>query len=132
MNVDVLALLDVGDGLADVVAVFDDRVALLDVIKRNLVSDGHVHLRLQLEGGIVGRDDAQHVGARGQSFDHDNAHRVFCIVNQQLRHCHAIPHFPKCDCGMVLKTSRKRVNAILCLILRSPFALPFETLHSSG
>ena len=46
-------LLDIGDRLADVLAVFPDRVALLDVHERDLVADRDVHLGGQAESRIV-------------------------------------------------------------------------------
>jgi hypothetical protein len=45
VGVDVSALLDVGDELADVLAVLDGRVAGLDVLQRDLVADRHIRLR---------------------------------------------------------------------------------------
>jgi hypothetical protein len=45
VDVDVLAAADIGDGLADVLPVFPDRVAGLDVLEGGLVADRDVVLR---------------------------------------------------------------------------------------
>src|SRR3712207_6743776 len=47
VDVDVLALADVGDRLADVLPVFPDRVAGLDVVQGGLVADRDIVLRGQ-------------------------------------------------------------------------------------
>src|SRR6185437_958893 len=72
VDVDVLALLDVGDRLADVLAVLPHGVALLDVDQGNLMADRNIHLRSDLEGGIVGGDHGGHVGAGLEVLDHDD------------------------------------------------------------
>ena len=46
VGVDMGPLGDVSDELADVLAVFDGRVALLEILQRDLVADGHVLLGL--------------------------------------------------------------------------------------
>ena len=81
MDVDVLALGDIGDRSADVLAVFDDGVALLDVGERDLVADRHVHLGAELERGIVRRHHAQHVGAAFKALDGNHADGVFFLVH---------------------------------------------------
>src|ERR1043166_2210003 len=81
VDVDVLALADLGLGDADVLAVLPDRVALLDVGQRHLVADRNVHLRFQLEGRIVVSDDAQHVGALFQALNDDDADGVLPVVH---------------------------------------------------
>jgi hypothetical protein len=44
VGVDVIALGDIGDELADVLAIFDRGVARLDVLERDLVADRHIRL----------------------------------------------------------------------------------------
>src|SRR5215831_9266474 len=91
MDVDVLALLDVGHRLADVMAVFPHGVARLDVGERDLVADRHVHLRGQSERGIVRRDHARHGRAGLEALDDDDADGVLLLVHQQLRGRHSLP-----------------------------------------
>src|SRR5512135_2238415 len=55
VDVDVLAFFDIGHGLADVLAVFPDGVAVLDVGERDLVADRHVHRDLEIERRVVRR-----------------------------------------------------------------------------
>jgi hypothetical protein len=85
VGVDVPALGDVGDDLADVLAVLDGGVARLEVLQRDLVADGHIGAGGQAEGGIVMGDAAQHVGAGGQALDHDDADIVGLVMDQQVR-----------------------------------------------
>ena len=57
MGVHMATFFYVGRNLADVLAVFDDRIARIQVLKRNLVADGHIGPDGHLERGIVMRDD---------------------------------------------------------------------------
>jgi hypothetical protein len=75
----------VGDDLADVLAVFDGGVALLQVLQRDLVADRHIALGGQAEGGIVVGDAAQHVGAGGQALDHDDPDIVGLFMDEKVR-----------------------------------------------
>src|SRR6185369_6892837 len=106
VHVDVLALADAFLGDADVLAVFPDRVALLDIGERHLVADRHVHLRFQLERRVVVGDHAQHVGAFFQALDHDDADSVLPVVYQQLRNSHGPPRSlePSWNAGLIYKT----------------------------
>src|SRR3954462_15418698 len=88
MHVNVLAFADVGDRLADVLAVFPHGVAVLDVGKRDLVADRNSHLRLEPERGIVGGDHARHRRAGLEALDHDNADRILLVVHEELRNAH--------------------------------------------
>src|ERR1044071_2412444 len=80
MHVNVIALADIGDRLADVLAVFPHGVALFDVDQRDLVADRYVHFCSKLEGGVIGRNDAQHVRSGLEPFDDDHADGVFLVV----------------------------------------------------
>lgn len=62
------------------------RIALFEVVERNLVADGHVMLGGQAECGMVLRDAAQHVRAGRQALDQDDADIVSLLVHKQVRH----------------------------------------------
>lgn len=91
-----LSARDGRDDLTDVLAVFDYGVSDLQVDEGNLVSDRNVVARREPEIGVVLGDDAQHVCARFQSFDHDNTNVVFVIVHEQLWNAHSCT--PGCAC----------------------------------
>src|SRR5215210_899811 len=76
MHVNVLALADIGDGAADVLAEFPDRVAVLDVGERHLVADRNVVLGDEAEVAVVVGHDAE---------------RVLLVVNEQMRSPHGPP-----------------------------------------
>ena len=101
MHVDVLALGDVGDRLADVLAVFDHGVARLDVVERDLVADRHVHLRRQLKDELLAVTTPTSCRAGLQSFDHDDADGVLLVVHQKLRNAHGAPLPPDFDLALV-------------------------------
>src|SRR5215207_1713400 len=85
MHVNVLALADIGDGPADVLAVFPDGVAVLDVGDRHLVADRNVVPGDEAEVGVVVGHDAEHVGPGREALDDDDADRVLHVVNEQMR-----------------------------------------------
>ncbi|MDB6177419.1 GntR family transcriptional regulator [Paracoccus sp. Z330] len=87
------ANLGVTDHLADVFAIFDDRVAGLQRLDRDLVADGDIGLGGQAEIRIVSCDDAQHLGARAEVFDDDDADVILVIVDQKLRNAQRILPF---------------------------------------
>ena len=81
---DVATDLGAADHPADILAIFDDRIASLQRLQRDLVADRNVGLGSQPEIGIVRRDDAQHLGSGGQVFDDDDADIVVVIVDKKL------------------------------------------------
>ena len=85
VDVDVVALLGVGDNASDVLAVLDDGVALLEVLQRHLVADRNVVIGLGLGRRIGLGDDAHHLGAALQALDDDDAHVVLWAVHEELR-----------------------------------------------
>src|SRR6185437_788229 len=101
VDVDVLALGDISDRLADILAVFPYGVALLDVDQRDLVPDRNVHSCPELERRVVGCHHAQHVGSGLEPFNHHHANRVLFIMHQQLRNCHRMKSSPR-RCPVVL------------------------------
>ncbi|MCB1470481.1 MAG: hypothetical protein KDK08_25775, partial [Rhizobiaceae bacterium] len=84
LGMDVTADLDVADHLADVFAIFDHSVPSLQRLQRDLVSNRDVGLSGQAEIEIVGRNDAQHIGARSEVFDDDDADIILTIVDEKL------------------------------------------------
>ncbi|WP_410216465.1 hypothetical protein, partial [Paracoccus sp. (in: a-proteobacteria)] len=84
LGVNMVANLGIADHLADVLAVFDDRVARLQRLKRDLVPNGNVRFCGEAEIRIVGGDDTQHFSAGGQILDDDDADIVLMIVDKKL------------------------------------------------
>src|SRR5882757_2144376 len=89
MNVDVLAYGRIGGHAADVLAVLEDRLALLQRLEGHLVADRDVVLGLELHRLVGLGDDAQHIGAGAQALDHDDADVVLRAVDQKVRCSHA-------------------------------------------
>src|SRR3989442_4927094 len=86
MHMQVLAL---GDGLhhsSDVDAVLDDRVALAIVLQRELVADGNVVPRHDLEVLVVFHDPAGEMLAGLDAFHDDDADAVALLVHHQMNH----------------------------------------------
>src|SRR5262245_43413510 len=88
VDVGVLAALDVRHRPADVLAIFQDRVARLDVGEGDLVPDRHVMLRLEPEGRVRFGDQAQHVCTRLQTFNDHDPDRVLGAVDEAVRNAH--------------------------------------------
>ncbi|MEI9985161.1 MAG: hypothetical protein WDN69_19385 [Aliidongia sp.] len=70
---------------ADILTIFDDRVAGRQVAQSHLVADRHGLADLQPEIAVVGRDDAQHRCGRRQILDHHDADIVLVIMHKQMR-----------------------------------------------
>lgn len=70
--------------LANVLAIFDDRVPLTEVDQGHLVADGHVLPGNECEIGIILCDDAEHFVALLELFDNNHADVVALVVNQKL------------------------------------------------
>jgi hypothetical protein len=88
MDVHMLALLDGRNGLADVLAVFPDGVARLDVPQRHLMADRDVLLGTYAKIGIVVSDDTEHIGAGFQTFDDDHGDRVLMVMREAMGGAH--------------------------------------------
>jgi len=82
LGVNVFALTDISDDLADVLAILRGGVTRFEIGQRYLVPDWHVVLGCQAEGRIVVRDAAQHVSASGQTFDHDDADVISLFMHE--------------------------------------------------
>jgi hypothetical protein len=81
VGVDVSALFDIGDELADVLAVFDGRIARFDVLERDLVADRHIRLRDSSKLELSCVTTAQHLSPGLQALDNDNADIVRVVMN---------------------------------------------------
>jgi hypothetical protein len=84
VDMDVLPGPHVGNEPADILAVFDRRIAGLQVFQGHLVTDRDVIGADQAEGRIVVGDDAEHVRSGLQAFDDNNADIVLVIMDEQL------------------------------------------------
>ena len=80
--------LDVGNRLADVLAVFPDRITLGDWLECNLVADRNVHLGGQAKIRVVMCNDSQHICSGLQAFNNDNADCVFLLMHQKMGLAH--------------------------------------------
>ena len=76
-----LALFDRRNDSPNVFTVFNDGVSGLEARKCDFVPDLHGLFGLHSELAIIFRDDAEHVGARGQPFDDHDADIVFMVVD---------------------------------------------------
>ncbi len=87
MDVQMLALADRLDHLADVDAVLDHRVAGLVVLERDLVADRDVALRRHhREVLVVFHDPAGERLAGLHAFDHDDADAIAFFVDNEMNH----------------------------------------------
>src|SRR3954468_12767839 len=75
------------DDLADVHAVLDDGVAGLVVAQRNLVADGNVVLRLDLDFLVLVHDPADKRLAGLDALHYDDAYAVALVVHDEMNHC---------------------------------------------
>src|SRR5215510_2747986 len=86
VHVRVLADLDVGHSLADVEPVLDDGVALIDGLRGDLVADGDVRERLDLDGRVVLHHPADELLAGLDALDDGYADAVLLVVNEKMNH----------------------------------------------
>ena len=80
VDVDVLALFDIGDDLADVLAVFDDGVAGLEVLEGDFMAEWNVHQRFE-PGFDVAVQRASVDGRLGLDVHHGHSDVVLVFVN---------------------------------------------------
>ncbi len=85
VRVDALALLGVANHDADVFAILNDRVALLQVGQSHLVTDRNIMLGSHVGCCVILSNDAEHAGASLKIFDDDDADIVIWAVNKKLR-----------------------------------------------
>src|ERR1041385_422281 len=90
MHVQVLALADGLHHLADVDAVFDDRIADLVVLERELVADGDITLRYHLYVLVVFHDPALERLAGLDALHHHDADAVAFLVDHEMNHLRAL------------------------------------------
>src|SRR6516225_9518610 len=87
MRVDVMSLTYVGHRASHVVAVFQDGIAGLDVLERDLVAERYRVKRFELDRLVGFHDPARHLLAGLDALDHHNANRVGLVVdNEMCRH----------------------------------------------
>ena len=92
MHVDVIALPGVFHNAANVDAILDDGVVLLQVDERNLVADRNVMPAFEPRCRVILRDDAQHVRTSCQVFHDHDADVIFRAMHQKAwyrRLCHS-------------------------------------------
>src|SRR5215475_2441992 len=89
LHVHVLARGCIGAHAADVLAVLEDRIALLQGLEGHLVADGNIVAGFEIQSLVGLGDDAQHVGAGSQPLDHHHADVILWAMDQEVRCCHA-------------------------------------------
>ena len=85
MDVDVITLRDIGHGVADVLAVFDDRIAIADILQGKFVPQRNRIVHGQADGLVAIHNPARQVVARCDAFHNDHTDDVALIVNQKIR-----------------------------------------------
>lgn len=76
------------DHLANIFAVLDDGIALVEVLQGDFVADGDIRLSGEFEVRVIVGHDAKHVGPGGKPFDDDNTDIVLVMVDKKLRNGH--------------------------------------------
>ena len=84
----VAAFRDIGNKPADIMAVFDRRLAIGQIAERNFVPDRHVIIDDKMKVGVVFGDDAQHLGSGLEAFNDNNADVVPFVMDKQMRNTH--------------------------------------------
>jgi hypothetical protein len=75
---------------ADVLTVFDHRVADRQVLQRDLVADGDVLVYDGAKLAVILGNDAEHVGTGSEILDDDHADVITAVVREQVRYlCHS-------------------------------------------
>src|SRR3546814_714069 len=88
MDVDVIALADVGHGLADGLAVLDDRITILDGLQGDLVTDRDGVQRLYLDRLVGFHDPSGQFLAGCNVLGDDDADGVPLVVNDEMGGAH--------------------------------------------
>src|SRR5712691_9327393 len=86
VHVGMLAHLDGRNGAADVHAVFDHRVAALEFADRELVADGKVALRADLDLLVLVHDPAGQFLPRLHALDDDHSDGVVFVMHYEMDH----------------------------------------------
>src|SRR5882757_8146867 len=89
--VGMLADIDRCDRAADIDAVLDHGVVLLQRFDGELVADRNVGDRLDLDLLVLVHDPADHVLALLNTLDHDDAHGVALVVHHEVNHLVSCP-----------------------------------------
>jgi len=85
MYVDVIALGDIGHGVADVLAIFDDRLAVTDIPQGKFVSKRDRVVNGKADGLVAIHDPARKIVSCRNTLNHNNTHGVAVIMNQKIR-----------------------------------------------
>jgi hypothetical protein len=84
MDVHVFSLPNGRYDSTDVLTVLDDRIADAEVLKRDLMPDGHSLLEDTPKRRVVRGHDAQQVGSGNQILNHHDSDIVAAIMHQQM------------------------------------------------
>ena len=84
MCMGVMALADVGNSLADVMAVLENRIALADVAKRDLVTERDGVQGLDGQGFIGFHQPARKLLSGLDPLNHDNANAILGFMDQKI------------------------------------------------
>ena len=85
MRMNMGAFWDVGDNLANILAIFHGRVALFQILQRNFMADWNIRTSGKTECRIIMGDADQHVCASLQTLNNNNADIVVVFMHQQMR-----------------------------------------------
>ena len=86
MDVDVITLRDVSHGVADVLAVFDDRIAIADILQGKFVPQRNRIVNGKADGLVGIHDPAQKIVSCRNVLNHNNTHGVAVVVDQKIRY----------------------------------------------
>src|SRR3546814_5540947 len=84
MDVDVIALADIGHGLTDGMAVLEDRITILDGLQGDLMTDRDAVQRLHLDGLVGFHDPSGQLLAGFDVFGEDDADGILFVVHNEL------------------------------------------------
>src|SRR3546814_2805488 len=88
MDVDVIALADIGHGLADGMAVLEDRITILDGLQGDLMTDRDAVQRLYLDGLVGFHDPSGQFLAGFDVFGDDDADGILFVVHHEMGGAH--------------------------------------------
>jgi hypothetical protein len=74
-----------GDHAADILAIFDDGITVVQLLQRHFMPDRDVMPGRKRHRGVIFGNDAEHFGAGCQAFDDNDTDIVFFGVNQKVR-----------------------------------------------
>ena len=85
MDVDVITLRDIGHGVADILAIFDDRIAIANILQGKFMPQRNRIVDSQADGLVAIHNPTRQVVARCDAFHNDHTDDVALIVNQKIR-----------------------------------------------